>query len=116
MKVGYFTSLMPRSKPAPIAWVLSDIWKMAAKTMSRLAIISTSGLVLKNFGSWFLNTPNIIAQKVPYMTATINVLLPMADIFNQSLRPYALLTRMDPACARPMETINVNDAQLKAIW
>ena len=32
------------------------------------------------------------------------------------LRPKALLTRMDPACARPMETINVNAAQLSAIW
>ena len=40
----------------------------------------------------------------------------MAEILVQFCIPKALLTLMEPACESPSETMNVNEAQVNAIW
>ncbi len=50
------------------------------------------------------------------MIPVSNALFPIRAILGQLFPPNALLVRIEPACESPIDTINVNAAQLNAIW
>ena len=114
-KVGIRTSLMPLSKPAPIACVASEIWKTAAYNINIADKDKTAALPVKARGKIFLRQTKDIAPKIPYNRPLSNVLFPILLISFQLFLPQALLTLIEPPCDKPHETINATDAQLIAI-
>ena len=65
-QVGVFTSLIPLNSPAPIAWVLSDIWNIAANNNNIADNSITAGSLLNDADNCHRSVVNNIAQNKPY--------------------------------------------------